>query len=807
MTGFLLPAPQRDDGSVRTLLDLNSRRSRSDNPFQNPNYEYGMIAPVRRRTGIDIDELSTDPNPLEWAVPGIVSQFASVVPKGSEMMLGKRPVVPVEVGEMALDWTPGGLLTRMPRHALGAGALLGPKSTPEAAPPFHSAAERAAENMSQQSGTGEQMLSIIMNTPGVKAEEIKWLGLDEFLAGRPSVTQREIVDFVNANKLKIEEVTKRGDGDGDGDVLEWGEGTVDDSYEVVSFEAERIADDIDYYAEDVLVQMRKNSPAKYSEADNVWVNEVRSQIDEGGITNLDKKYRWDFENAIDDIAKEDYLEGSPYKEWVDAGGHYTIYGSDDIGYSVTRNSDGRTVSDGDVYNLEEAKIQAYSDALDYGYLGSPGDTRWGEYTLPGGKNYREVLLTLPDRSLPPELQGDAFAKAHGYELDKVLKVNTPEGEHWQRAIREAGQSNDQRNFISGHYDEPNVLAHVRMNDRTGPGGKRILFVEEVQSDWHQKGRKQGYAQPQRKLISEAQERISKAETEVKAAREGVVSAIREREGANADVIWDTVQKLSMPQLENYARRSGINFEPIKKYSDAVFEMHDARKQLQDFERGMTPSGVVPDAPLKKTWHETSLRRILRMAADEGYDSVAWTPGRVQAERYDLSKQISEIHLSGTNFKAYGLNGEEVISRTGVKPEDLPELIGKEAADRLMSQEAKNGLRSLTGQELEVGGEGMKGFYDKMLKKYAEKFGKKFGAKVGVTKVAGEEVWTIPITDKMKKVLREEGVSMFSAGVPTGLLGPKPEERDQFESFVSPRNRKILSNRSGLFDLPYRGGII
>jgi hypothetical protein len=41
----------------------------------------------------------------------------------------------------------------------------------------------------------------------------------------------------------------------------------------------------------------------------------------------------------------------------------------------------------------------------------------------------------------------------------------------------------------------------------------------------------------------------------------------------------------------------------------------------------------------------------------------------------------------------------------------------------------------------------------------------------------------------------------------GLLEPKLEGRDQFESFVSPRNRKILSNQPRLFDLPYRGGII
>ena len=96
---------------------------------------------------------------------------------------------------------------------------------------------------------------------------------------------------------------------------------------------------------------------------------------------------------------------------------------------------------------------------------------------------------------------------------------------------------------------------------------------------------------------------------------------------------------------------------------------------EDFLINAQHQKVVPDAPLKKTWYETAFRRVLRMAAEEGYDSVAWTPGEVQADRYDLSKQISEIHLSGTNFKAYDLDGNTVIEQTGVKADDLPELIG------------------------------------------------------------------------------------------------------------------------------------
>jgi hypothetical protein len=36
------------------------------------------------------------------------------------------------------------------------------------------------------------------------------------------------------------------------------------------------------------------------------------------------------------------------------------------------------------------------------------------------------------------------------------------------------------------------VAHIRLTDRIGPNGERILYMEEIQSDWHQKGWRYGY---------------------------------------------------------------------------------------------------------------------------------------------------------------------------------------------------------------------------------------------------------------------------------------------------------------------------
>ena len=119
-----------------------------------------------------------------------------------------------------------------------------------------------------------------------------------------------------------------------------------------------------------------------------------------------------------------------------------------------------------------------------------GAARYGKYQLPGGTNYREVLLTLPVKSKwasydsagnlklwidgePTQAQKDAAAIAGGY-LQRTMLTDA------------AGT------FKSGHWDEPNILAHIRVNDRTDSEGKRVLFIEEIQSDWGQEGKRKGF---------------------------------------------------------------------------------------------------------------------------------------------------------------------------------------------------------------------------------------------------------------------------------------------------------------------------
>jgi hypothetical protein len=338
-------------------------------------------------------------------------------------------------------------------------------------------------------------------------------------------------------------------------------------------------------------------------------------------------------------------------------------------------------------------------------------TKFSPYTLPGGENYKEMLLTLPPK--------------------------TAEGMTGWNAI-----TADAQNFKSPHFDEPNVLAHIRFNDRT-VDGKKTLFVEEVQSDWHQKGKREGYRQEKPQYW------------------------VRNKNSGHTSPTFG-----SMREANAYIETLPENLRP----------------QVTIENRNLT-SGVVPDAPFKTTWPQLAMKRIIRYAADNGYDKVAWTPGDVQAARYDLSKHVDELHYypeaEYLAFKHKGGRGWDEAE--GVTPEKLADHVGKDAAEKLLGTRLETGrdrklgdYHSLSGLDLKVGGEGMKGFYDQILPATVNKLVKKFGGRIedvrldAMPKTYAESsnhtpkfykgaVHSLDITPTLRNAVSEQGFPQFKAG--------------------------------------------
>ncbi len=282
-------------------------------------------------------------------------------------------------------------------------------------------------------------------------------------------------------------------------------------------------------------------------------------------------------------------------------------------------------------SLDEAKaaFQEYA----FKAAGDDGKAKYSTYATPGAKpgSYRELLIKLP--------------QFDGYDTG----------------------------YKSPHWAEPNIIAHVRFSEMAGSNGKKILFVDEIQSDWQQ------------------------------AARTG---------------------------------------------------------------EAVTP------APFGKSWPELSMKRIIRWAADNGYDQIAWTTGAMQAKRYSLGGMYDSIdytrNLDNRSVKLvlWKSGSPEIVDN--IPTDDLQRYVGQEVAGKIRYSSENAG--TLSGDDLSVGARGMAGFYDQILPSSTNKYIKKWGAKVGDINI--EKVGTVhgfDVTPEMKRGAME-GQPLFQRNDNSKVLG-------------------------------------
>lgn len=325
------------------------------------------------------------------------------------------------------------------------------------------------------------------------------------------------------------------------------------------------------------------------------------------------------------------------------------------------------------------------------YENEDPEAKYSQYTLPGGENYREVLLTLPDGGAET-VQDQKRRLKETYGVDSWFDLTDTQKAELKAADERANRP--RARYKSSHWDQPNVLAHIRLNDRTDADGKRVLFVEEIQSDWGQEGKKKGFVRSYR---LEDIEPISAIE----AGRMTV---------ADEKLFWF------------FKAPDNVFAIPKSKYED-----QSAARDYIVREKKVNSGGVVAAPFVDKTdkWLALSLKRIMKMAVDGGYDRVAFVNGEQSAERYDLSKQVNSISWTHAKDGTYNIEADtargEPIVRKGLTASELENTVGKEVAQKIVdgvgafeNDRAPMKRGTLSGVDLKVGGEGMKAFYDKIV---------------------------------------------------------------------------------------------
>ena len=154
---------------------------------------------------------------------------------------------------------------------------------------------------------------------------------------------------------------------------------------------------------------------------------------------------------------------------------------------------------------------------------------------------------------------------------------------------------------------------------------------------------------------------------------------------------------------------------------------------------------IPSAPMigdTKSWVALGMKRAIMYAVQHGMNRVAWANGEQNAGHYDLTKTLSEIQWNpeSNELVAWDKNGKRVIEQS-VPEAKLEDTVGKDVAKQLVdpaSFDDETNARTVRGDNLKVGGEGMRAFYDQIVPQVANDVLKKLGGgKVEVVDIAGD----------------------------------------------------------------------
>ena len=240
----------------------------------------------------------------------------------------------------------------------------------------------------------------------------------------------------------------------------------------------------------------------------------------------------------------------------------------------------------------ETKILSKNPVINYDdyYVGYDGDT-YGITTPEGLVLNSGVEVTTEVEELSDNERKDIIEEG----LDGLLpvsrysEVTLPGGENYREFLIRDKSSEDI--FTAPHYDDlgENLIASVRADDRVGPNGEKVLFVQEIQSDWVQGTNKGDF----------------KTKDEVKELEDQI----------------DALQKDMIDLgLSDKFKDNNLESEFEKEHSDLSNKRRDLVLRVRS---------IKPHLPWNNTdlWVGLTIRKLINQASKEGYDQIAFVNGK------------------------------------------------------------------------------------------------------------------------------------------------------------------------------------
>lgn len=419
-----------------------------------------------------------------------------------------------------------------------------------------------------------------------------------------------------------------------------------------------------------------------------------------------------------------------------------------------------------------------------GILRKPGDPRAmfyeNQYQLPGERlGQSEELTLLPGSNFTPStghFGGQPGLLSWSRQTRRPVTGTTPANVD-AKASELASAAGDDFNILGPMGQDQYRKAAA--NSLGVKSGETATHLEEIQSDWHQRAREEGYAADDNEFEKWFNNKWRVVPSEygepgqVDLQRYGTYGA---EEGHDRGPRWLTVHSQWSPE----------------RAEQAMIEYR--RDFKQDFKN------KPPRAPYEKTYPELELKKGIANAIHNGDSYVTWTTGDQQADRWGqaLRNSVDEIHWQKTPEGKYTVipmkGGREVGADAderfkNLDANQLEDLLGVDVAKKVTGGEGIKGplddverkkLASyeqqwdegvqnnwtldeqreyldlvrrgdindpnsgvISGDNLTVGGAGMRLFYDRKVPEAARKLAAQYGGEVTKIKIPGERSTELP----------------------------------------------------------------
>jgi hypothetical protein len=345
---------------------------------------------------------------------------------------------------------------------------------------------------------------------------------------------------------------------------------------------------------------------------------------------------------------------------------YKITGNDDTGYQAY--VDGKPVrgilgtTNGEVVyfdDVADARARVQAEAFDN------GDIREDLGSIDYGSNANRMIDSLPSEVI----SGQATLRTRFGDEYSDYRLPMGGAENYREFTLHIENPKTATRYDSSkgtkHFGGGDELLHYRVTDRIDEDGKRVLFVEEIQSDLHSTASStksdatyELSAKERQKIANQLKEFGLRSRSYARDNRGSGTFFYRGEPGTGGEKMIDIGALPSIAKDIRAGRTSKLSYEAddfVENFGlEKTKEIGDLVTKLQE--------GNLPDLPYKgNDYIDLAVKDIMKLAAEGNYDRVAFTNPATQLRRnrknleYIDSIEVNQVPLLTPSEQSFNMD--------------------------------------------------------------------------------------------------------------------------------------------------------